>query len=403
MDTGGRTGKRSAGAGAGAGGSPTLEDVARAAGVSRATVSRVVNGVRNVDPAIRQAVQRAVAATGYVPNRAARSLVTRRSGTVALVVSGAGSGTAGARDGFAAGVFEDPFFGRVVSGVVRALRPAGVHPVLMFADTAEDRADVLAYLGQGSADGALLVTTHARDPLPGMLAAAALPAVLFATPPAGVALDHVDLRHREGGALAARHLLALGRGRLAVIGGPADVPASRERVAGFREAVAGGSGGGDAPRDDRNPGCDPRSHRDRDRDPDPGPARHPAPGFDRPTVLRVAEGDFTLDGGERAMRRLLAEQPDVDGVFAANDLMAQGACLVLKEHGRRIPRDVAVVGFDDSGAASACRPRLTSVRQPVEDMAAQMVRLLLERVAGTAAPEPASVLFPPALVVRDSA
>lgn len=114
---------------------------------------------------------------------------------------------------------------------------------------------------------------------------------------------------------------------------------SRERVAGFREAARGGE-------------------------------------------VRVAEGDFTLDGGERAMRSLLAEQPALDGVFAANDLMAQGACLVLREHGRRIPDDVAVVGFDDSGAAAACRPRLTTVRQPVEDMAAEMVRLLLHRVAG---------------------
>ncbi|MFD4243401.1 LacI family DNA-binding transcriptional regulator [Streptomyces sp. NPDC058525] len=383
MDTGRGTAKRLAGSGVGAGGAPTLEDVARAAGVSRATVSRVVNGVRNVDPAIREAVRRAVAATGYVPNRAARSLVTRRSGTVALVVSGAGAGAAGVRDGFAARVFEDPFFGRVVGGVAGALRPAGVHPVLMFADTGEDRAEVLAYLAQGSADGALLVTTHPRDPLPGMLAAAGLPAVLFARPPAGVPLDHVDLAHREGGALAARHLLGLGRGRLAAIGGPADVPASRERMAGFREAADGKAdkGGRDG------------------KDGEHGRGGHPG----RPGVLRVAEGDFTLDGGERAMRRLLAEQPDLDGVFAANDLMAQGACLVLREHGRRIPEDVAVVGFDDSGAASACRPRLTTVRQPVEEMAAEMVRLLLDRVAGTAPPEPASVLFAPALVVRDSA
>ncbi len=413
MDTGRSTGKRPAGAGVGAGGAPTLEDVARAAGVSRATVSRVVNGVRNVDPAIRQAVQRAVAATGYVPNRAARSLVTRRSGTVALVVSGAGSGAgskaADVRDGFAARVFEDPFFGRVVSGVVRALRPAGVHPVLMFADTGEDRAEVLAYLAQGSADGALLVTTHPRDPLPGMLAAAALPAVLFARPAAGVPLDHVDLRHREGGALAARHLLALGRGRLAAIGGPADVPASRERMAGFREAAAGYDGldgldgldGRKGPGGPGGPGG-PDGHGGQNGH-DRQNGRRAAPGHDRPAVLRVAEGDFTLDGGERAMRCLLAEQPDLDGVFAANDLMAQGACLVLREHGRRIPDDVAVVGFDDSGAASACRPRLTTVRQPVEDMAAEMVRLLLDRVAGTAAPEPASVLFAPALVIRDSA
>ncbi|MGW7100037.1 LacI family DNA-binding transcriptional regulator [Streptomyces sp. NPDC054838] len=358
MNTGRRTGTGSADAGARS--TPTLEDVARAAGVSRATVSRVVNGVRNVDPAIVLAVRRAVAATGYVPNRAARSLVTRRSGTVALVVSGAAPGATGARDEFAAGVLQDPFFGRAVGGVVRALRPRGVHPVLMFADTDQDRAEVLAYLTQGSADGALLVTTHPRDPLPGVLAAAGLPAASFARPPAGVPLDHVDLRHHEGGALAARHLLELGRGRLAVIGGPADVPASRERVAGFREAAQG-------------------------------------------RRVRVAEGDFTLEGGERAMRCLLGEQPGLDGVFAANDLMAQGACLVLREHGRRVPQDVAVVGFDDSGAAAACRPRLTTVRQPVEEMAAEMVRLLLDRVAGGPGAGPASVLFTPELVIRDSA
>lgn len=343
---------RGTGPGPGTGTAPTLEDVARAAGVSRATVSRVVNGVRNVDPAIQQAVQRAVTATGYVPNRAARSLVTRRSGAVALVVSGAGADTGR--------VFQDPFFGRVVSGVVRALRPRGVHPVLLFADGEQDRAQVLAYLTQGGGDGALLVTTDGRDPLPGMLADAGLPAVLFARPAPEVPLDWVDLRHREGGAQAARHLLARGCRRLVAIGGPADVPASRDRVAGFREALAG-------------------------------------------TAVRVAEADFTLDGGEQAMRVLLAERPDLDGVFAANDLMAQGACLVLREHGRRIPEDVAVVGFDDSGAAVAARPRLTTVRQPVEEMAGEMVRLLLDRVAGTAAPDPVAVLFDPELVVRDSA
>ncbi|THA57862.1 LacI family DNA-binding transcriptional regulator [Streptomyces sp. A1136] len=364
MDTGRRTGKGTTNTGAGAGGgtgaAPTLEDVARAAGVSRATVSRVVNGVRNVDPAIARAVRRAVTATGYVPNRAARSLVTRRSGTVALVVSGAGAAAAGGRDDLAAGDFQDPFFGRVVSGVVRALRPTGVHPVLMFAETAGDRAEVLAYLTQGSADGALLVSTRPHDPLPGMLVEARLPAVSFARPPAGERLDHVDLRHRDGGVLAARHLLGLGRGRLAVIGGPADVPASRERVAGFREGARGGR-------------------------------------------VAVVEGDFTLDGGERAMWSLLAEKPDLDGVFAANDLMAQGACLVLREHGRRVPQDVAVVGFDDSGAAAACRPRLTTVRQPVEEMAAEMVRLLSDRVTSGSAAGPVSVLFTPDLVVRESA
>lgn len=162
-------------------GAPTLEDVARAAGVSRATVSRVVNGVRNVDPVIQEAVRRAVDLTGYAPNRAARSLVTRRTDAIALVVSGAGVepepadplGATGAEaadpdngSSFTAQVFADPFFGRVVTGVVNHLRPRGMHPVLMFAETSRAREEVVSFLRQGSADGALIVSTHAEDPCP---------------------------------------------------------------------------------------------------------------------------------------------------------------------------------------------------------------------------------------------
>lgn len=102
------------------------------------------------------------------------------------------------------------------------------------------------------------------------------------------------------------------------------------------------------------------------------------------------------------MERLLAEHPGLDGVFAANDLMATGACHVLREHGRRVPEDVAVIGFDDSSAASACRPPLTTVRQPVEDMAAEMTGLLLDRLAAPDRPV-TSVVFEPVLIVRDSA
>src|SRR3569833_2692331 len=142
---------------------PTLEDVARVAGVSRATVSRVVNSVRNVDPKLRETVERAIATTGYVPNNAARSLVTRRVGSVALVVSGAGEdGDEVGEDGFSTKqIFGDPFFGRVVGGIVGYLRPRGIHPVLMLADTADARSQVLAFLRQGNADGALLVSTPA--------------------------------------------------------------------------------------------------------------------------------------------------------------------------------------------------------------------------------------------------
>ncbi|MFG2510809.1 LacI family DNA-binding transcriptional regulator [Streptomyces sp. NPDC048584] len=341
---------------------PTLEDVAREAGVSRATVSRVVNGVRNVDPGIQDLVRRAIERTGYTPNQAARQLVTRRTTTVALVVSGAGDSSDTEQNAFATRVFADPFFGRVVGGVVGRLRPRGMHPVLMFAETPESRQEVVSYLRQGGADGALVVSTHHDDPLPALLADARLPAVLFARPGRPVPLSYVDLAHREGGRLAAEHLLARGCRRIATVTGPLAVAASQERLAGFRDTLA----------------------------------RHGDP------YVPVAEGGFTVDSGMSAMASLLAQHPDVDGVFTANDLMAQGAIQVLRDQGRRVPQDVAVVGFDDSSVAVTCRPRLTTIRQPVEDMASTMSSLLDDHIGGRRA-APTSVIFDPELVVRDSA
>ncbi|GAA3892074.1 LacI family DNA-binding transcriptional regulator [Streptomyces sedi] len=350
-------------------GSPTLEDVAREAGVSRATVSRVINGIRNVDPSIQDVVRRAIATTGYVPNRAARSLVTRRADTVALVVSGAGAdegGEAGDEDGpgtpFRGQLLADPFFGRISAGVVDFLRRRAMHPVLMLADSTDARKQVVSYLRQGHADGALLVSIHADDPLPETLVAAGVPCVLFARPPRPVPVSYVDLAHRDGGRLAADHLVARGRQHIASITGPLDVLASQDRLAGFRDALA----------------------------------RHGHP------YVPCEEGNFTLESGERAMSALLERHPEVDGLFVANDLMAQGALHVLRERGRAVPDDVAVVGFDDSSAALSCRPALTTVRQPVEEMAAEMTRLLLERVDQPGA-RPTSVIFEPALVARQSA
>ncbi|MFF0113267.1 LacI family DNA-binding transcriptional regulator [Streptomyces prasinus] len=334
---------------------PTLEDVAREAGVSRATVSRVVNGVRNVDPGIQDLVRSAIERTGYTPNRAARTLVTRRTGTVALIVSGAG-------DAFAGRVFADPFFGRVVNGVVGYLRARTMQPVLLFAESEAARKQVVDYVSQGSADGALVVSVQPDDPLPDMLLSVRVPTVLFARPARTTPASCVDLDHYAGGRLAGEHILARGCRRVAAIGAPPDLRAGRERLAGFRDALT-------------------------------------SAGHDRPPV---AEGAFTLDSGATAMATLLRDHPAVDGVFAANDLMAQGACQVLRERGRRIPEDVAVVGFDDSSIAVTCRPPLTTVRQPVEDMAAAMARMLGEQVQGTRT-EPRTLVFEPELVVRESA
>lgn len=339
---------------------PTLEDVARVAGVSRATVSRVINGQRHVKPSLQATVMEAVATTGYVPNRAARSLVTRRTGTVAVIISG----TEQEPDDelYLPGVLADPFFGRTVGSFIRALRPHDVHPVLLVADSDAARDQALAYLRFGNADGALLVSTHGADPLPRLVMGTGRPVVVFAHPPEPMPVSYVDVANADGGRLAAHHLLDRGCRSLGVVAGPETVRAARERLSGFRDAAAR------------------RGH----------------------AFVPSVEGGFTFDSGEAAATVLLEQNPTLDGVFAANDLMAQGALRALAAAGRRVPDDVAVVGFDDSAAAEQARPRLTTVRQPVEQMAAEMARLLLAQIdAGE--PLVQSSIFEPTLVVRESA
>ena len=337
---------------------PTLEDVAQVAGVSRATVSRVINNTRNVDPALHEIVWRAVTETGYVPNRAARSLVTRRTGTIALVVSDSETHD---DDPFLSRFFADPYFGRVVGGMMSVLRPRGCSSALQLAGTQEARVRLVGDLRQGQADGAVVLSLHPDDTLPGLLVEAGVAAVLIGRPARPAPISYVDLANDAGAALAAEHLVSRGCQHIAMITGPVDVPASHDRIAGFRRAMA----------------------------------RHGV------AYVPSAEGNFTHDSGEAAMQHLLAQHPDVDGVFAANDLMAQGALVALHHAGRRVPDEIAVVGFDDSSAARAARPPLTTIRHPLEDMAARSVELLLDRVDDPGL-RPASVVFQPSLVVRAS-
>ncbi|HTF11135.1 MAG TPA: LacI family DNA-binding transcriptional regulator [Asanoa sp.] len=340
---------------------PTLEDVAQVAGVSRATVSRVINGIRNVNPELHEMVWNAVQATGYVPNRAARSLVTRRTGTIALVVSDAESHD---DDPFMSRFFSDPFFGRVVGGLLSTLRPARMQLGLQLVGTDDARKRLVGDLRQGQADGAVVLSLHPDDTLPSLLIGASVPGVVIGRPATPTPISYVDVANDRGAALAAEHLAATGRRRLGMITGPAHVPASADRAAGFRSALA----------------------------------RHGSSTAAIPSV----EGNFTHESGDAGMRRLIAEHPDLDGVFVANDLMAQGALSVLRELGRRVPEEIAVVGFDDSSAALAARPPLTTVRQPLEDMAAESARLLIAHIDN---PKliPQTVIFEPTLVVRASA
>ena len=331
----------------------TLESVAALAGVSRATAGRVLTGTRNVNPALQELVRAAAAEVGYVANHAARSLVTRRSDSVAFVISES-------EERF----FADPFFALVLRGAHQLIADRGMQLVFLVVARDDDRATVQRFAGGGHIDGAIFVSVHGADPLPATLSRAGVPVVLSGRPHPGVEpLPHVDADNVAGAREATQLLLDRGCRRVATITGPADMPAATDRLAGFRAALA-------------------------------GVGQTPAPGT-------VVAGDFSMESGREAMEQLLGVAPDLDGVFAANDLMAIGAVEALRSAGRRIPDDVAVVGYDDIPMARVVRPGLTTVAQPLEAMGRRMAQMLLDMVDGVDPGPP--VVLPTTLVRRDTA
>lgn len=309
----------------------TLEAVARVAKVSRATVSRVVNGDRRVREETRTAVEAAVRDLDYVPNRAARSLVTRRSGSVGVVISEP-----------TAQLFGDPFFPRVLRGISEGLAEEEMQLVLLMPQVRSDATRVEGYLAAGHVDGVLLISLHGSDPMPEDLRVRGIPVVVGGRPHSA-RVTYVDVDNQRGAGMAVQHLLAGGRRRVATIAGPQDMPAGADRLAGYQDAL-------------RTAGL--------------------------PVKERLVEiADFSLEGGRAAMERVLARAPGVDAVFVASDLMAMGALAALQAAGRGVPEDVAVVGFDDSPLAVQAHPPLSSVRQPTEEMGREMARLLIQMVA----------------------
>jgi DNA-binding LacI/PurR family transcriptional regulator len=310
---------------------PTLHEVAELAGVSRATVSRVINDSPRVSPEARRAVEAAVETLRYVPNRAARSLVTRRTDTIALVLSESDTQ-----------VFSDPFFASIVRGLSGRLADTELNLVLLAARGEREQEKIGRYVRQGHVDGVILMSLHRDDTLPDILATAHVPVVLSGRPLDGRPMAYVDADNAGGAAAATRHLLELGRSRIATITGPMDMVAGLDRLAGYRAALT-----------------------------EAGRAEAPE---------LVAEGDFTEAGGLRAMTRLLADAPDLDAVFVASDPMACGALQALRAAGRKVPEDVALVGFDDAAVAATCDPPLTTVAQPLDEMTGALVDLLLGQI-----------------------
>lgn len=314
------------------GGRPTLEEVAARAGVGRGTVSRVINGSPRVSEATRTAVEAAVAELGYVPNTAARALAANRTDAIALVVPEPETR-----------FFAEPYFSDVLRGVGAELSETEMQLLLIFAGNDRRRQRLAEYLAAHRVDGVLLVSVHADDPLPDLLAQLEIPAVISGRRSADETLPSVDSDNFAGAQSAVEHLLARGRTSIATITGRLDVYGAQRRLDGYRAALTEAG---------------------------------------RPVDERlIAPGDFTEEGGRRAMTELLASCPGLDAVFAGSDVMAAGARQVLREAGRRIPDDVALVGFDDSAIARHMDPPLTSVRQPIEEMGRAMIDLLLAEIA----------------------
>ncbi|MFD7028631.1 LacI family DNA-binding transcriptional regulator [Streptomyces sp. NPDC059917] len=332
---------------------PTLEEVAALAGVGRGTVSRVVNGSPRVSDQARRAVARAVAELGYVPHQAARALAGSRTDAVALVIPEA-----------EARLFAEPYFLDLIRGVSAELASAEKQLLLTLVRTEAERRRLEHCVAARRVDGVLLASVHGDDPLPDRIAELGLPVVMNGRRSEAEPVDHVDCDNIGAGRAAVAHLVGRGRHRIATIGGPLDMYVARARLGGYRAGLAEAGIG--------------------------------------PDESLVAIGDFTEEGGRRAMRGLLERAPDLDAVFAASDVMAAGARGVLREAGRKVPGDVALVGVDDSVVARLMDPPLTSVRQPIEEMGRTMARLLLDKITEGSRGAGARRVLPTELVVRAS-
>jgi DNA-binding LacI/PurR family transcriptional regulator len=326
-----------------------MDDVAAVAGVSRGTVSRVLNGGHNVSKPALDAVERAIRQTRYVVNQHARSLVTQRSYSVAFVLAEPQER-----------LFEDPNFHMLLRGCTQSLAEHDITLVMTIAGSQAERKRVSRYVTSGHVDGALLVSTHLGNPLLDELRGRGVPVVVCGRPLGHERdLAYVAADDRDGARKMVQYLVSQGRRKIGMITGPLDTPGGVDRLAGYQDVLG-----------------------------------------DRATDQLVVTGDYVQDSGEAAMLRLLDQAPDLDAVFVASDLMAAGALNALRRAGRVVPDDVAVGGFDDSSIATTLQPALTTIRQPLARISAEMVRLLLDLIAGEA---PAAVILPTELVIRASA
>jgi LacI family transcriptional regulator len=326
----------------------TIDDVAKAAGVSPATVSRVVNGTRDVSPDRAARVRAAVAELGYQPFGPARALRLQATDVWAVIVAD----------------IENPFFTSIVRGIEDGGREHGFRVMLCNSD--EDLRKEADYIDVAIAErmaGVVIAVASTRASKLDPLLDAGIAVVAVDRRPGGTKVDSVLVDNQRGAAEATTHLIEAGATRIACITGPPRLSTANERLAGYRRAL-----------------------------------RRARVALDPSLVART---DFRETGGYKAMRELCSLRHPPDAVLVANNLMTVGALEALRDEGLSVPGDVRVVGFDDAPWAKLLQPSLTVVAQPTYEIGRRSAELLLTARSQPARPRQ-EVLLHPHLIVRES-
>ena len=328
----------------------TLEDIAKLSGVSRSTVSRVINADPKVSEKTRHKVLGVIENINFQPNLAARGLAAGSTRVLGLVIPISVSS-----------LFTEPFFSLLIQGVSSACNAADYSVMLCLAEPEYERRTVGRILYSGLVDGVIISSIRTSDTILNALTDRKMPFILVARHPTIEEYSYVDVDNRASAYHAVMHLLNLGRRRIATITGPQDTIPGIERYQGYQEALR---------------------ERDCPLDPD-----------------LVILGDFSEACGYIGMQRLLAQKPDA--LFAASDAMAFGAMRAAHESGLRIPQDLAVVGFDDIPQSALSIPSLTTVRQSIPRMGATAAETLIDMI-GNPSQAPHHIVLPTQLMIRDS-
>jgi LacI family transcriptional regulator len=328
----------------------TLEDIAQMSGVSRSTVSRVINGDRNVHENTRQRVQEVIERINFQPNLAARGLAVGRTRVLGMVIpQGVGA------------IFADPYFPLLIQGVTSACNLRDYSVMLWLAEPEYERRTISQVLYSGLVDGVVVSSMLTDDALIERLVESNHPFITVGRHPTNEKVSYVDVDNRLGAYQAVNYLLRSGRRRIATITGPQNMIAGQDRYQGYLEAL-------------------------RER------------GISTSLDL-VAEGDFSDQGGYLGMKRLLLHNPDA--VFAASDAMAFAAMRAIKESGRSVPGDIAIIGFDDIPHSALATPPLTTVRQPIQRTGSLAAETLIDMIEHPD-PAPRRVVLTTELVIRSS-